>query len=87
MARSDIHAHSDVLQELLKEIRREADLTQVELATVLEQSQSFVSKYESGERILDLLEARFICQRLGIAFLDFCNRLEEKIAQAEETAL
>lgn len=83
MARSETHAQSDVLQELLKEIRHEADLTQVELAAVLEQSQSFVSKYESGERILDILEIRFVCERLGITLLEFCRRFEEKLAHEE----
>ena len=85
MPRPEIHAQGGVLQELLKEIRREASLTQVELAAVLEQSQSFVSKYESGERILDILEVRFFCERLGITLLEFCRRFEEKLAREEGT--
>ena len=83
MPHPDIHAHGELLQELLKEIRREKNLTQVDLAAVLDQSQSFVSKYESGERILDILEVRFICLRLGIPFLDFCSRLEQRIGHEE----
>lgn len=83
MPHPDIRVHSDVLQELLKELRHEKNLTQIDLAAVLEQSQSFVSKYESGERILDILEVRFLCLRLGITLLEFCNRLEGKISEAE----
>ena len=80
MPTPEIYSYADELQELLKEIRREKNLTQTEIAAVLEQSQSFVSKYESGERILDILEVRFICNRLGISLPDFCARLEAKIA-------
>jgi transcriptional regulator with XRE-family HTH domain len=86
MPRAEIRPQSELLQELLKEVRREKNLTQVELAGVLEQSQSFVSKYESGERILDILEIRFICGRLGISFLDFCSRLEKRLSQAGDAA-
>lgn len=84
MPTPEIHSHIEQLQELLKEIRREKNLTQAEIASVLEQSQSFVSKYESGERILDLLEVRFICQRLDLSLAEFCARLEAKISQKKE---
>ena len=45
-----------MLLRLLRDIRREASLRQVELAKRLGKPQSFVSKYESGERRLDLLD-------------------------------
>lgn len=83
MSRSEIRAYSEVLKDLLKEIRRDRNLTQVELAAVLEQSQSFVSKYESGERTLNILEVRSVCRGLGVSFLDFCARLEKRIAHLE----
>ena len=42
--------------ELLIQARKEADLTQVEVASRLDRPQSFVSKYENGERRLDVVE-------------------------------
>jgi transcriptional regulator with XRE-family HTH domain len=42
-----------------------ASLTQTELATALGQSQSFVSKYESGERQLSVIEFVRVCKALG----------------------
>nr|WP_090571472.1 helix-turn-helix transcriptional regulator [Belnapia rosea] len=44
------------LQELLAKERRSMGLTQTELAERLDRPQSFVSKYETGERRLDVIE-------------------------------
>ncbi|MFZ5995202.1 MAG: helix-turn-helix domain-containing protein [Thermodesulfobacteriota bacterium] len=65
------------LQKLLKTARLEASLTQAELAQRLGVNQSFVSKYESGERRLDLIELRNICKALGIPLLSFVKRFDE----------
>ena len=51
---------------LLRQLRRDAGLTQVEVARRLDVAQSFVSKYESGERRLDVIELRHVAQALGI---------------------
>lgn len=44
--------------ERLKQARAEADLTQVEVARRLKKPQSYVSKFESGERRLDFVEVQ-----------------------------
>lgn len=64
------------LLSLLRDLRRDAGLTQVQLAESLGVPQSFVSKYESGERRLDLLELHRICQVLGVSLGAFVQRLE-----------
>ncbi len=51
--------------ELLRQVREEAGLRQVDVAERLDQPQSFVSKYESGERRLDLLELELVCEASG----------------------
>jgi len=53
-------AQNQVLQNMLKDLRKDANLTQLELAGLLDKPQSYVSKYESGERRLDLIEIREI---------------------------
>jgi transcriptional regulator with XRE-family HTH domain len=68
---------------LLKEIRQKRGVTQVELAEKLGVPQSFVSKYESGERQLDILELRQICRLVGISFDNFVLQLEEKINETK----
>ncbi len=73
------------LQELLRQIRMDAGLKQTDLAERLGQSQSFVSKYESGERRLDLLELRQICEALGMSLLEFVRKFESSINESERT--
>lgn len=61
---------------LLRRTRLEAGLRQADLARRLGKNQSFVSKYESGERRVDVLELRDICAVLGVSLSDFIRRLE-----------
>jgi len=61
---------------LVRQIRIDAGLRQADLARKLGEPQSFVSRYESGERRLDVLELRQICALLDISLTDFIKRLE-----------
>jgi len=67
------------LQALLRQLRLDAGYTQAELAKRLGQPQSFVSKYESGERRLDLVELRQICEAVGISLREFVRRFEASL--------
>lgn len=53
------------LLKLLVSERVRSGLTQNELADKLGRHQSFVSKYESGERRLEILEFVDLCMALG----------------------
>lgn len=61
--RSPGHAR---LLELLVAARRKAGLTQQQLADRLHKPQSFVAKYEGGERRLDVIEFIDISEALGL---------------------
>ncbi len=67
------------LLALLRGVRVEAGLTQSELASRLGRDQTFISKYESGERRLDILELREVCQVIGIDFVAFIRRLDKDL--------
>jgi len=67
------------LQELLRQVRVEAGLRQSDLAQNLRQPQSFVSKYETGERRLDILELREVCRAVGITLKEFAKRLDQAL--------
>jgi transcriptional regulator with XRE-family HTH domain len=62
--------------ELLRQLRHEAGLTQVQVAERLDEPQSFVSKYESGERRLDIIELRQVAEALGVSLNDVVRRLQ-----------
>lgn len=67
-------------RELLVEARKKADLTQAELSSRLNRPQSFVSKYERGERRLDVLEFREVARGLRIDPIEFLAKLYKEIA-------
>jgi transcriptional regulator with XRE-family HTH domain len=46
--------------------RERAGLTQVEVSARLGRPQSFVAKYEGGERRLDVVELLQVCSALGV---------------------
>lgn len=69
----------DVLLALLRQVRTDAGLRQVDLAGRLGQPQSFVSKYESGERRLDILELCSVCKAVGVPLQQFAAMLEERL--------
>jgi transcriptional regulator with XRE-family HTH domain len=69
-------------QDLLRKMRGEAGLTQQVLAQRLRLPQSFVSKYESGERMLDVMELRCVCKALAVGLPEFAERLEKEISHA-----
>jgi transcriptional regulator with XRE-family HTH domain len=56
----------EALRKLLRKCRIEAGLRQEDLAEKLNAHQSFVSKYESGERLLTFVETINIWQALGL---------------------
>ena len=76
MNRNNTSSQRNILFSLLKQLRLKAELTQADLAKKIKQPQSFVSKYESGERRLDILELRMICFVLGISLSNFVKKLE-----------
>ncbi len=72
-----------VFLRLLREARKDAGLTQVQLADRLGQTQSFVSKCERGERRLDIAEVRAFCEALGISFSSFVTRFSESLERGD----
>jgi len=60
---------------LLIEARQQRGLTQIDVCKKLARPQSFVSKYESGERRLDVLEFLEVADALGIDPSRFIKQL------------
>lgn len=64
-----------ILRDFLRKLRVEAGYSQVELGKLLGRDQTFVSKYETGERRLGMLEIKDLCETLGLSLEQFCKRL------------
>jgi len=73
-ARSD---PNERLRNLLRDLRVAKGLRQVDVAERLREPQSFVSKYESGERRLDFTEVAAVCEALGVSLAELVRRFEE----------
>jgi transcriptional regulator with XRE-family HTH domain len=65
------------LLRLLIEARKNAKLTQHEVAARLARPQSFVSKYERGERRMDVVEYFRVSRMLGVDPYELLRVLDE----------
>ena len=62
--------------ELMVKARKAAGMTQRELADRLQKPQSFVAKFEGGERRIDVVEFLTICQAIGVDSAKLLNALK-----------
>lgn len=77
-----MHSHQyQIFRSLLVAAREECGLTQVEIAEKLCKPQSFVSKYERGERRLDFTEFMELANLLEIDAANFVKRYQSAISQ------
>jgi len=80
---SSLHSYCyQVFRSLLVSAREQSGLTQVQIAERLGKPQSFISKYERGERRLDFPEFIELANILGIDVIDFLDRYQSAITQA-----
>ena len=63
---------------LLRNARKQAGLTQQEMARRLDRPQSYVSKYEKGERRLDVVEFLHIAKVIRIDACLLLKKLTQK---------
>ena len=78
--------HNKAYQQLLSLLRTkrlDRGITQEELASRLGVGQGIVSKIETHERRLDLIELREICLALGISFPEFVMEFDKNLNQEE----
>jgi len=64
---------------LLRGKREAIGMTQIQLAEKLNVSQTVVSKIETCERRLDVIELIDVCNAINVPFVDFLNELNSKI--------
>lgn len=72
-------SEQQAFQAAIKAMRKQAGLTQSELAAKLEKPQSYVSKFENGERRLDFVEVWHVCHQCESSIEDFTGLYEQSL--------
>jgi transcriptional regulator with XRE-family HTH domain len=77
--RKSVHStEQKVFRELMIEARKTAGLTQHDVAKRLKKAQSFVAKYEGGERRIDVVEFLRIAQALEADPIRILRELQKR---------
>jgi transcriptional regulator with XRE-family HTH domain len=79
VARTTYLPETIMLKGLLRDIRKDAGLLQADVAKAIERPQSFVSGYEAGQRRLDLVELRQVCEACGTTLRRFVGEYERRL--------
>jgi len=58
-------------------------MTQKQLADQLNLPQSYISKVETGERRIDIIELREICRMLNSNLIEFTMMIEKELDEAK----
>lgn len=82
MPKSLYSRHNEIFLALLRDSRDSVHLRQSDLANLLGRHQATVSRVESGERRLDVLQLRQWLSALGIDFSAFMNELDRRLGEA-----
>lgn len=69
----------ELLRSELKKARIEAEILQSDLAKSLNKPQSYISKIESGERSLDVIEFIGYCRGIGADPAKWFKKFLEKV--------
>jgi transcriptional regulator with XRE-family HTH domain len=75
---------SKILLEMLYQLRSSSGIRQADLAQLLKVPQSFISKLESGERRIDLIELRAILKCLNTNLIEFITELEKRLNESRK---
>jgi transcriptional regulator with XRE-family HTH domain len=71
------------LLKLLVDARKDRGLSQQAVADKLKRPQSFVSKYESGERRLDVIELLILGEAIGFDTVQMIKSLSARYSRTE----
>jgi transcriptional regulator with XRE-family HTH domain len=75
-----------LLQSLLIAARKEIGMTQADVAAALDKPQSFVAKYETGERRIDIVELVDIARILDVSPTDIVSQIMSASEHSGRTA-
>ena len=64
---------------LLREYRERAGKSQTDVADVMHVDQGRISKYESGQLRIDIIQLRQYCAAINVPLADFVAELERRL--------
>ena len=87
MSKTKFTDADELFRGLLKELRVSKNITQTELSQRLRSPQSYVSKFETGERRLDFVETSIVCEALGVDLKTFAKLYAARLAKTRKAAM
>jgi transcriptional regulator with XRE-family HTH domain len=66
--------------DLLRAVRARKGIQQTELADRLGVPQQYISRFETGETRMDVIQLWRYCRAVGISFVAFCRYLDKDLA-------
>ncbi|MFX1679896.1 helix-turn-helix transcriptional regulator [Mitsuaria sp. CC2] len=79
MSKSLNSRNNEIFLAMLRDMRTGRRMRQADLAALMGWGQATISKVESGERRLDIIELRDLVTALGLDFLSFVRSLEDEL--------
>lgn len=83
MDKKEIKKGQIALTKTLYSLRMGSGLKQTDLADILDVPQSFVSKIETGERGLDLVELKAVVEAMGATLAEFVIEFEKNVNESK----
>ena len=83
MEKSIYDSEYKLFLELIYALRMGSGLRQSDLAELIGEPQSFVSKIENGERRIDVVELKRICEAMNITLTEFISQFEKKVNESK----
>jgi transcriptional regulator with XRE-family HTH domain len=85
IAQSHYTPEHALFRKLLREARLKAGLSQEQLGQRVGLSQLLVSRSESGDRKIDVLELRAMCRAMDVPFVELMQNVDSALEDLEQT--
>ena len=72
-----LNDNNKLFLKLILGARKKAGLTQKKLADMLKKNQSYISKYENGDRRLDVIEFMEVVNAIGVRPLEIIGEIQK----------